>query len=482
MQSTISSLLQKSLEPISLKEQFEFALDPIISIPWLAFESRGSIYLVEGDPDMLVMKVQRGFTEAHLACCSKVPIGKCLCGRAASTRKIVFSDSIDNRHEIQYQDMPPHGHYCVPILSGERVLGVMYLFLKEGYKRDQRVEEFLFAFANTLAGIIERKEAEERMMRDYHIQRAINSVLQISLQPISLEEQLERILDLIISIPWLSLQSKGLIYLVEDDPDILVMKVQRGALKSQLVSCSKVPFGKCLCGRAASTRKIVFSGHIDNRHEIRYRDMPPHGHYCVPVLSSDGILGVICLYVKQEHSRELKEEEFLCAVANVLAGIIERKRAEEVLQKRETELEVQTHSLEEVNTALKVLLKQRDEDKKEFEENILSNIKSLILPHLEKLKKSRLDAVQKIHIDLIGTHVRDITSPLARTLSSKYLGLTPMEIRIASLIKAGKTTKEIADFLCLSVNTIMFHRYNIRDKLGLKNEKINLRSYIQSVN
>ena len=55
-----------------------------------------------------------------------------------------------------------------------------------------------------------------------------------------------------------------------------------------------------------------------------------------------------------------------------------------------------------------------------------------------------------------------------------------MEIRVANLVKEGQTNKETAEILCLSKNTIMFHRYNIRCKLGLKNKKINLRSHLLS--
>jgi len=130
---------------------------------------------------------------------------------------------------------------------------------------------------------------------------------------------------------------------------------------------------------------------------------------------------------------------------------------------------------------LRVLLKQREEDKSRLEKNILSNAKSLILPCLETLKKGQLDTEQRTCADLLDSYMKEIASPFFKELSSHYVNLTPMEIRIASLIKEGKTTKEIAQLLCLSENTIMVHRYNIRSKLKLKNQKINLQSYLQSL-
>ncbi len=187
--------------------------------------------------------------------------------------------------------------------------------------------------------VTERKEAEERIRRDYHAQRVISSILRISLEPVSLEEQLERTLDVILSIPWLSLQSKGCIYLVEDLPDVLVMKAQRSLHESLLTACENVPFGRCLCGLAASTHEIVFTDCVDDRHETQYQGILPHGHYCVPVMSGEKVLGVANLYVKEGHKREQMEEEFLLAVANTLAGIIERKQAEEELKKHRDHLE-----------------------------------------------------------------------------------------------------------------------------------------------
>lgn len=160
--------------------------------------------------------------------------------------------------------------------------------------------------------------------------------------------------------------------------------------------------------------------------------------------------------------------------------IDERRRAEKTLRKREIELKGQSHHLAEVNTALKVLLKQREEDKKELGENVLSNVRELVAPYLARLKKSRLNTNQKTLINILDSNLSNMISPFISTVSSKYFNLTPGEVRVANLVKEGKTNKEIAELLCISKNTVLFHRYNIRQKLGLKNKKINLRSHLLS--
>jgi PAS domain S-box-containing protein len=158
----------------------------------------------------------------------------------------------------------------------------------------------------------------------------------------------------------------------------------------------------------------------------------------------------------------------------------DRKRAEKALRKRDVEQKAQSHHLEEVNTALKVLLKQREDDKKEIGEHVLSNVKGLISPYLERLKRSRMTTNQQTLIDILESNLNNIISPFISKLSSKYFNFTSMEIKISNLVKEGKTNKEIAELLYLSKNTVLFHRYNIRSKLNLKNKKINLRSHLLS--
>jgi PAS domain S-box-containing protein len=173
-----------------------------------------------------------------------------------------------------------------------------------------------------------RKHAEEQAEMNYFIQKVINTMLEISLEPLALKTQFERILDLILSVPHLALQSKGAIYLVEDEPEVLVMKAQCGFSESDLIPCRKIPFGKCLCGQAASLSAVVYSDKVNNRHEIHFEGEFPHGHYCVPILSGGKVLGLINVYVKEGHKRSSGEEEFLSSVANTLAGIIKHSQIE----------------------------------------------------------------------------------------------------------------------------------------------------------
>jgi PAS domain S-box-containing protein len=150
------------------------------------------------------------------------------------------------------------------------------------------------------------------------------------------------------------------------------------------------------------------------------------------------------------------------------------------LKERERELEVKTGDLEKTNAALTVLLKKREEDKTELEEKVLANMKELVEPYIEELNNTRLSSDQKIFLNILKSNLDEIISPFSYTLSSTYLNFTPTEIRVANLVKEGKTTKEIAALLRVSSKTAGFHRENIRKKLGIKKKKSNLRSLLLS--
>ena len=152
---------------------------------------------------------------------------------------------------------------------------------------------------------------------------------------------------------------------------------------------------------------------------------------------------------------------------------------EEMVKERTAELEIKSISLQELNTALKVLLKQREDDKKAIEERFVMNVKNLVLPYVGQIRKGRLDAGQRAYLDVMEAHLNEITTPLLQTV--RQFNLTPKEIKVAALIRQGKSTKEIAEVLGIASGSIDVHRRNIRRKLGLTNRKANLLSHLESL-
>jgi len=153
----------------------------------------------------------------------------------------------------------------------------------------------------------------------------------------------------------------------------------------------------------------------------------------------------------------------------------------EALEAKEVELSAERERLEETNIALRVLLRQRDEDKTRIEETIYSNVDRLVLPYVERLSQGRLTEKQQTLIEVVDMNLRDIISPFLRSLSALTMLLTPQEIEVANMVRSGRTSKEIADVLGISVSGVDFHRKRLRQKLGLTNSPQNLRSYLLSL-
>lgn len=174
----------------------------------------------------------------------------------------------------------------------------------------------------------------------------------------------------------------------------------------------------------------------------------------------------------------LKDRKLLCGV---IRDVTDRMRMEETLKSRQDALKSKAKELREVNKALRVLMKQRNEDRRELEGKILSNVKELVAPYIDKLKKSGLNTKSMTYVRILESNLNNIVLPFVHRLSSKYSALTPKELQVAQLIKAGRNTSEIAELLNSSKRTIDSHRQGIRIKLGMKGTKGNLRSRLASM-
>lgn len=155
----------------------------------------------------------------------------------------------------------------------------------------------------------------------------------------------------------------------------------------------------------------------------------------------------------------------------------------DITERKLVQLQLEMHSkeLENTNTALRVLLKQVNENKTDMENKVLDNFGRLIAPYLDTLEENLANTPQQEYIQVIKENIDKITSSFSMTLSSSYLGLSPREIQVADLVRHGRTNKEAARILNISINAIEFHRNNLRKKLGIQNRKVNLRTHLLSM-
>ncbi|MCA9524404.1 MAG: PAS domain S-box protein [Myxococcales bacterium] len=186
--------------------------------------------------------------------------------------------------------------------------------------------------------ITERRKAEAVARRARDTERAISEILRLSLQSAPLEDVLQQALETILAISWLSIERSGAILLVNDKSGVLEMKAHVGLAPAIVQSCRCVPLGLCLCGRAAASLDPIHASDVDERHEIRYAGIRPHGHYCIPIVHAGRALGVFNIYLASGHPRVQHEIEFLTSVADTLAVLILRHDAERERQLAEEQL------------------------------------------------------------------------------------------------------------------------------------------------
>jgi PAS domain S-box-containing protein len=171
----------------------------------------------------------------------------------------------------------------------------------------------------------------------------------------------------------------------------------------------------------------------------------------------------------------------LTGTVSTIRDVTVRKNSEALLLRREGELAERNINLEEVNTALKVLLQKREEDRRALEANMLLNVMRLIHPYLEKIRQLCTGDRMRLYIAIIEENLKEIVSPFSSALSAATLKLTLTEIQVANHIKAGLATSEIARLMGISPGTVEFHRKNIRRKLGLQKTQTNLKAYLKSL-
>jgi PAS domain S-box-containing protein len=487
----LTALHETSLSLIDRLDKEELLEAILLRAAKLSRTEHGYIYLLEPGDTHMQMRVGMGFFKSQLGL--RVKLGEGLGGKVWEREQPILVDdyhSWNGRLSDQSLD-ELHSVVGIPLIEENRIHGVIGLASVEPDKKFQDEDIAilgLFAelalvaldkarlYADVRRELAERKRTEETLRESEDRYRLL---LESSPDPIVVYNMAGRatyvnpVFEQTFGFSGKDVFGKSIDFVPEES-----WPATRDAIENML-SGKKI--------HLFETRRFTKDGRVLDVQisSTLYlnRDGKPAGNIVILRDISAQKQAEQTLKKYHDHLQELVEErtaELAKTNTQLEQEIEERKRVERALRKREVELEAQSHHLEEVNTALKVLLKQRDNDKNELGENVLTNVKELISPYVERLNKSRLNTNQRTLVNIMESNLKNIISPFISKLSSKYFNFTPMEIKVANLVKEGKTNKEIAELLCLSKNTILFHRYNIRSKLRLKNKKINLRSHLLS--
>jgi PAS domain S-box-containing protein len=253
-----------------------------------------------------------------------------------------FIDNLSDEEKARYRGVCIEAGFMtvavIPIRYRDEIIGAIHLADERPEMVPSRMIDFIETMTPLPGEAIHRFNLESELHRNYETQKAINSLLRLSLGDIPLEEFLEGTLDMLISNPWFSPAAKGCLFLAEPHREVLSMKAQYGLPDPIRQRCAQVPFGTCLCGKVALTKKIQYTDYLNDRHDFTFEEATPHSHYHVPILFGERILGLITLYLNEADRPGREKEDFLTAVAHTLASIIVRKKWEEALQESETRL------------------------------------------------------------------------------------------------------------------------------------------------
>jgi len=338
VQNVLNLLLLISLEDVPLERLLERCLDIILYAPFLALLHKGGIFIFEAEKNTLLLKATLNLPVALRRMCASVPLGGCLCGRAAASRKIQYVNSSDNGHDPCHNELSPHSRYAVPILSNGSLLGVFSVCLPEGHHQSKNEIMFMQTTSDALAGIIKHKKVKKEL------KKYSNEITQLAastgmLNTISSTDDIyESICDIAvrnfdIDMTWIGLMENG---------GYKIKPVAQRGFEEGCLSCVDITWhdstsGSIPSGMAVKNRGPCVMNNIDTNHAcIAWRDDALRKGYmstlAIPLISSESkIFGVFNFFSSNPtFFTETTERLFVIFVNQAVSAIENRKHSEEL--------------------------------------------------------------------------------------------------------------------------------------------------------
>jgi PAS domain S-box-containing protein len=186
--STINALLELSLKADDIDNFLSQVLELLFSVEALSIDPKGAVFLFDKQRGDLALRVHSNLSRAHINSIRRLPVNQYFSEQVLSRGTTFHSSECSNQFIKHLPDMEPHGHYYVPIRTGNRNYGLIILFISGSTPRNSEDINFFTSIADICAGALERMNYSKQIL-DY--QRNLEQ--QVEEQTRNLLEEKERL-------------------------------------------------------------------------------------------------------------------------------------------------------------------------------------------------------------------------------------------------------------------------------------------------
>jgi PAS domain S-box-containing protein len=249
------------------------------------------------------------------------PGGSFLCGNIAA-----FVQDLPEQERARFRGGCVRAGYAslavVPISYRGNTLGGLHIADKRPGVLTPEGIEFIERIAILIGEAVFRFNTEEEVWRNLQATKVINAVLAEGHRGLPLPDILRTAAERISEVPFFKVAPAVGVYLVGKKPSVLELVAEHRLSAAVRERCARVPFGKCLCGRAAQTGQPQFSPAGAAPKDCEEEYLASHAHYCAPISSDGAVLGALDLHLEMGHRPSETEQGFLTALSNALASVI----------------------------------------------------------------------------------------------------------------------------------------------------------------